>query len=305
MHVCEFRTLDLVHLLDREVQALSGGELQRFAIAATVIREADVYMFDEASSFLDVKQRMTATDVIRRRAIPNVPLPPNLATPLPFALFRTCLCASSLHTWHPFLGLSACVLLVPSPCLGCSRIPHSPRAPLLARFSSSLDSLAFSCGARDVRAHRSLVNNDGSDESGEKKELTDEDKRSRARYVIVVEHDLAVLDYMSDYICCLYGEAGAYGVVTKIAGVRNGINNFLAGYIPVSHISHLPLPCRGCTCTSLCAGREYALPSGGALFPRVGGGSPRPARLREWNGEGSHGTGQIPRHEQNSREGRL
>ena len=58
--------LDLQHLLDREVQALSGGELQRFAIASTVIREADVYMFDEASSFLDVKQRMTATDVIRR-----------------------------------------------------------------------------------------------------------------------------------------------------------------------------------------------------------------------------------------------
>ena len=44
-----------------------------------------------------------------------------------------------------------------------------------------------------------------------------------------VEHDLAVLDYMSDTVCCLYGEPGAYGVVTKIASVRNGINNFLAG----------------------------------------------------------------------------
>merc|ERR1712176_1412659 len=51
------------------------------------------------------------------------------------------------------------------------------------------------------------------------------------KYVIVVEHDLAVLDYMSDYVQCLYGEPGAYGVVTSTARVRNGINQFLAGYI--------------------------------------------------------------------------
>ena len=126
--------LDLTHLLDREVQALSGGELQRFAIASTAIRDADVYMFDEASSFLDIKQRMTATEVIRK--------------------------------------------------------------------------LVF-----------------GKD-----------DGAGASKYVLVVEHDLAVLDYMSDYICCLYGEPGAYGVVTKIASVRNGINNFLAGYIPAENM---------------------------------------------------------------------
>ena len=57
--------LDLSHLLDRDVKQLSGGELQRFAIACCVVRDADVYMFDEASSFLDVRQRMTATEVIR------------------------------------------------------------------------------------------------------------------------------------------------------------------------------------------------------------------------------------------------
>jgi ATP-binding cassette subfamily E protein 1 len=39
-------------------------------------------------------------------------------------------------------------------------------------------------------------------------------------YVIVVEHDLSVLDYLSDYICCLYGEPGAYGVVTMPMSVR-------------------------------------------------------------------------------------
>merc|ERR1719310_249228 len=59
------KELDLAHLVDREVQQLSGGELQRFAIACCAMRDADVYIFDEASSFLDVKQRMTATEVIR------------------------------------------------------------------------------------------------------------------------------------------------------------------------------------------------------------------------------------------------
>ena len=49
------------------------------------------------------------------------------------------------------------------------------------------------------------------------------------RYVIVVEHDLSVLDYLSDFICCLYGKPGAYGVVTLPFSVREGINIFLAG----------------------------------------------------------------------------
>ncbi len=38
--------------------------------------------------------------------------------------------------------------------------------------------------------------------------------------MIVVEHDLSVLDYLSDFICCLYGKPGAYGVVTLPFGVR-------------------------------------------------------------------------------------
>ena len=132
--------LELDHLLEREIPALSGGELQRFAIACTAVREADVYLFDEPSSFLDCRQRMTATDVIRE-----------------------------------------------------------------------------------------LVDDADADAEGG-------DPRRRSRYVVVVEHDLAVLDAMSDYVCCLYGEAGAYGVVTKIASVRNGINNFLAGYIPAENM---------------------------------------------------------------------
>jgi len=55
-------------------------------------------------------------------------------------------------------------------------------------------------------------------------------------YVIVVEHDLSILDYLSDYICCLYGTPGAYGVVTMPMSVRQGINVFLSGFIPSENV---------------------------------------------------------------------
>ena len=119
--------LDLGHLMDRTVDALSGGELQRFAIAVAAMSKADVYMFDEPSSYLDVKQRIKAASVIRSVQSDN-------------------------------------------------------------------------------------------------------------KYVIVVEHDLAVLDYLSDFVCCLWGRAGAYGVVTSPFSVREGINVFLDGFIPTENM---------------------------------------------------------------------
>ena len=121
------KDLELVHLLDQDIPTLSGGELQRFAIAMVCITEADVYMFDEPSSYLDVKQRIAVARVIRSLATAD-------------------------------------------------------------------------------------------------------------KYVIVVEHDLALLDYLSDYICCLYGVPGAYGVVTLPYSVREGINIFLAGFIPTENL---------------------------------------------------------------------
>eukprot|EP01033_Poteriospumella_lacustris_P002004 gene2004-1459_t len=123
--------LDLNHVLDREVEVLSGGELQRFAIAIVCVQSADVYMFDEPSSYLDVKQRLKAAHAIR-----NV-----------------------------------------------------------------------------------VAGDDGSQ-----------------RFVLCVEHDLAVLDYLSDYVCCLYGTPSAYGVVTMPFSVREGINVFLAGFIPTENL---------------------------------------------------------------------
>eukprot|EP00252_Welwitschia_mirabilis_P017696 TRINITY_DN391_c0_g1_i1.p1 TRINITY_DN391_c0_g1~~TRINITY_DN391_c0_g1_i1.p1 ORF type:complete len:605 (+),score=95.31 TRINITY_DN391_c0_g1_i1:294-2108(+) len=119
--------LDLNQVIDRNVGDLSGGELQRFAIAVVAIQNAEIYMFDEPSSYLDVRQRLKAAEVIR----------------------------SLLH-------------------------PKS--------------------------------------------------------YVIVVEHDLSVLDYLSDFICCLYGKPGAYGVVTLPFSVREGINIFLAGFVPTENL---------------------------------------------------------------------
>ena len=119
--------LDLRSVMDRDVQNLSGGELQRFAIAMSCIQAANMYMFDEPSSYLDVKQRLNA-----------------------------------------------------------------------------------------ARAIRSLLDPD--------------------TYVIAVEHDLSVLDYLSDFICCLYGVPSVYGVVTLPSPVRDGINIFLDGYIPAENM---------------------------------------------------------------------
>ena len=115
--------LELGKVLERQVGQLSGGELQRFIIGLTCVQECDIYMFDEPSSYLDVKQRLNAARMIR-----------------------------SMLADH--------------------------------------------------------------------------------KYVIVVEHDLSILDYLSDFVCCLYGSPGAYGVVTMPFSVREGINIFLAGYVP-------------------------------------------------------------------------
>ncbi|CAH01835.1 Fe-S cluster-binding ribosome biosynthesis protein [Kluyveromyces lactis] len=119
--------LQLKNVLNREVSALSGGELQRFAIGMSCVQEADVYMFDEPSSYLDVKQRLNAALIIR-----------------------------------------------------------------------------------------SLLN--------------------PTTYVICVEHDLSVLDYLSDFVCIIYGVPSVYGVVTLPSSVREGINIFLDGHIPSENL---------------------------------------------------------------------
>ncbi|MDO8055703.1 MAG: ATP-binding cassette domain-containing protein, partial [Candidatus Hermodarchaeota archaeon] len=110
--------LELQGVLDRNVSVLSGGELQRVAIAAVMARSADVYLIDEPTSYLDVYQRV-----------------------------------------------------------------------------------------RTARAIRGLAR--------------------EGKMVISVVHDLAVADYISDYVCIFYGEPGVYGIVSNPHGVREGINIYL------------------------------------------------------------------------------
>jgi ATP-binding cassette subfamily E protein 1 len=124
--------LDLTNILNHNIPTLSGGELQRFAIALTCIQNTNVYMFDEPTSYLDIKQRINAATTIRSLITSNI--------------------------------------------------------------------------------------------------------NETQKYVIVVEHDLSILDYLSDYICLLYGTPGAYGVVTLPFSTRVAINIFLDGYIPAENM---------------------------------------------------------------------
>ncbi|MCK4551263.1 MAG: ATP-binding cassette domain-containing protein, partial [Candidatus Aenigmarchaeota archaeon] len=54
------KDLEIDHILDRKVTEISGGDLQRVAIAAAIVREGDFYFFDEPSSYLDVRHRLMA-----------------------------------------------------------------------------------------------------------------------------------------------------------------------------------------------------------------------------------------------------
>ncbi len=119
--------LSLTKILDNDIKNLSGGELQRLAIAAAVLKKANFYVFDEPTSYLDVKQRMRVSKFIR--------------------------------------------------------------------------------------------------------DLADEDTA-----VMVVEHDLIVLDYMTDLVHLMYGKETAYGIVSQPKSTRKGINIYLEGYLKEENI---------------------------------------------------------------------
>ncbi|SEO03546.1 ATP-binding cassette, sub-family E, member 1 [Halorientalis persicus] len=110
-------------VLDQDIDSISGGELQRVAMTATLAREADFYFLDEITPYLDIGQRVTAARIVR--------------------------------------------------------------------------------------------------------ELAEEENRS----MLVVEHDLAILDLLADNIHLAYGSPGAFGIITPPKSVRNGINEYLSGYL--------------------------------------------------------------------------
>ncbi|MFB5633140.1 MAG: ribosome biogenesis/translation initiation ATPase RLI [Nitrosopumilus sp.] len=121
------KELGLENSVDQSLKELSGGELQRIAVAAAASKDTEFYFFDEPSSYNDVFQRT-----------------------------------------------------------GVARVIQS-----LAKIGKS---------------------------------------------VMVVEHDLTLLDFLSDYIEVLYGEPSAYGIVSNILSTKVGINVFLDGYLPNENV---------------------------------------------------------------------
>jgi ATP-binding cassette, sub-family E, member 1 len=68
---------------------------------------------------------------------------------------------------------------------------------------------------------------------------------------MVVEHDMVLLDYLSDYIHILYGEAGAYGIVSSLQSTKLGINNFLEGFLTTENVRFLEKAFRFDTISSI------------------------------------------------------
>ena len=62
------------------------------------------------------------------------------------------------------------------------------------------------------------------------------DLANSGKSVMVVEHDITLLDYLSDYIHILYGEPGAYGITSVLQSTKVGINNFLDGFLPSENV---------------------------------------------------------------------
>ncbi|MFN7990687.1 MAG: ribosome biogenesis/translation initiation ATPase RLI [Candidatus Micrarchaeia archaeon] len=54
---------------------------------------------------------------------------------------------------------------------------------------------------------------------------------SESRSVMMAEHDLTFLDYVSNYVYVLYGDENVYGVVSGVKNVRVGINEYISGYL--------------------------------------------------------------------------
>jgi ATP-binding cassette, sub-family E, member 1 len=59
---------------------------------------------------------------------------------------------------------------------------------------------------------------------------------SEDKAVMVVEHDLALLDLLAENVNVVFGVAGAYGVITRPKGVRIGINQYLRGFLPEENV---------------------------------------------------------------------
>ena len=121
------KSLGIDKILNHKIETLSGGELQSVAIAATALKDANVYYFDEPSSYLDISQRLKVAKFIRSLADENTA-------------------------------------------------------------------------------------------------------------VMIVEHDLIILDYMTDLIHLMYGKTSCYGVVSQPMASKVGVNTYLEGYLKSENV---------------------------------------------------------------------
>ena len=65
---------------------------------------------------------------------------------------------------------------------------------------------------------------------------------AQERPVVIVEHDLAILDMLADTVHVAYGEPGVFGVITHPKGVRIGINQYLEGFLPEENVRFRTYP---------------------------------------------------------------
>ncbi|MFW6285564.1 MAG: ribosome biogenesis/translation initiation ATPase RLI [Nanoarchaeota archaeon] len=57
--------LNIYNILEKKVDNLSGGELQRYAIAKCLLEDANLYLIDEPTAFLDVEDRLKISKMIK------------------------------------------------------------------------------------------------------------------------------------------------------------------------------------------------------------------------------------------------
>lgn len=60
------RTLDVLHLAERDVRTLSGGERQRVAIAALLAQDTPLLLLDEPANALDLAHQVALTELLAR-----------------------------------------------------------------------------------------------------------------------------------------------------------------------------------------------------------------------------------------------
>ncbi|MEA3248602.1 MAG: ribosome biogenesis/translation initiation ATPase RLI [Nanoarchaeota archaeon] len=115
------KKLNVENVLENQMNQLSGGELQKIAILAASLGDADIYFFDEPLAFLDIRERLRISDFLKEIA--------------------------------------------------------------------------------------------------------------KNKTLIIVEHDLLILDYLTDYLNIFFGGPGAFGTVSGVKSSNVGVNAYLQGFL--------------------------------------------------------------------------